>query len=240
MKHSSEIPKKVYELLGLAKEVKGNDFPHRVLRGSLSDLIYILERIEALIETSEKGWSLSDEDETKAQKIIGSSRLIDFYSRCLLLWGVRILYILNETHGLKIPHDIRLARNILAAHYGVARGKLKSKLSGVITITIPKISQSGNLTYSLGPLGGPSSIASKSELLEIKELYKKYCNEKSEPNIWQVCYKILCQDNIKISEEDLPKIENFLRNNGGTFTTSFRIVDFIIKSLNQIFCKMNP
>ena len=234
----SENLKKVYALSDLAKKIEGTGFPQRVLRQSISDLIYILKKIEALIEPYKADFSSLDSYE--AQKLIRSTKLIHLYSQCLLLWGFRILELLKESSGLNIPSDIRIARNILAAHYGIASGRLATKLSikqGILDN--PKISANGNLTYNLGPLGGPSSIASSSELLEIKQLYKKYCLEESEPNTWEVCHKILCQDNAKITREDLSKIETFLRNNGGVFTTSHRILDFIINSLKQYNAKVH-
>jgi hypothetical protein len=150
------------------------------------------------------------------------------------------LDILKKTSGLKIPHDIRIARNILVAHYGTAFGELTTKLSrkqGIINY--PMVSANGNLTYNLGPLGGLSSIASSSEVLEIKQLYKKYCLEESEPNTWEMCHKILCRGNAKITREDLCKIKNFLRNKGGVFTTSDRILGFIINSLKQYNAKVH-
>jgi hypothetical protein len=237
MNQSSEIPEKIHKLSELTKDIKGNDFPHQVLRRSLSDLIYILEKIEMLIETEEEIWENADTsgDAINAENLLRPWKLIQFYSQCLLLWGSRIFDILKETRNIKIPHDIRLARNILAAHYGSAYGSLTSKLDGIYIITHPKISPNGNLTYHLCLLSGPSSIASPSELLKVKQLYKKYCHEDSEPNMWYVCYKILCQDNMEITDEDLSEIIGFLKNNGGTFTTSFRVIDSIIKSLNESF-----
>jgi len=234
----SENLKKVYELSDLAKKIEGEGFPQIVLRQSISDLIYILKKIEKLREPLKADFSSLDSDGT--QKLFRSTKLIRFYSQCLLLWGFRILEILKVTSDLEIPSDIRIARNILAAHYGIARGSLTTKLSRKqIILDNPKISANGNLTYNLGPLGGPSSIASSSELLEIKQLYKKYCLEEAEPNTWEMCHKILCRDNAKITREDLRKIENFLRNNGGVLTTSDRILGFIINSLKQYNAKVH-
>ncbi|MCW3994422.1 MAG: hypothetical protein NWE85_07680 [Candidatus Bathyarchaeota archaeon] len=227
----------VHALSKIAKQIEGAGFPQRVLRESISDLIYILKKIEELIEPRKADFSSLNNDE--ARRLFKSIKLIRFYSQCLLLWGFRILEILEETSGHEIPHDIRIARNILVAHYGVAKGNLTSKLSmKQVIIDNPKISANGNFTYNLSPLGGPSSIASPLELLEIKQLYKKYCLEGSEPNTWTVCYKILCRNNLKITKKDLSKIKDFLKNNGGVFTTSHRIVDFVINSLNQYNAKV--
>ena len=229
----SEKLEKAYQLSDLAKEIEGEGFPQRVLRQSISDLIYILKMIEKLTQLHIKG-DFSSFDRGEVLKLIRSTPLIRFYSQCLLLWSFRILEILKETSDLEIPADIRFARNILAAHYGISVGKLKAKLSleqGIFDN--PKISPNGNLTYNLGSLGGPASFACSDELIEIKNLYKKYCLDESEPNVWEVCYKILCQNNAKIEVEDLRKVENFLRDNGGIFTTSHRILNFIIDSLKK-------
>ena len=233
--HSENLT--VYELSDLAKKIEGVEFPQRVLRESIFDLIYILKKIEELREPLKADFSSLDSNE--ARKILEANNLIRFYSQCLLLWGFRILEILKRTSGLEIPDDIRVARDVLVAHFGNARGDLTTKLSitkGIISK--PTISANGNLRYNLGPLGGPSSTASSSELIEIKQLYKKYCPEESEPNIWEMCHRILCRANAKIKKEDLRKIENFLRNNGGIFTTSDRILNFIISSLRQYNAKV--
>ena len=229
----SENPKSIHQLSVLLKKIEGEGFPQIVLRQSISDLIYVLKKIEKLIQLNLK-WDSIPFDKKEALKLFRSTPLIRFYSQCLLLWGFRILEILEKTSGLEIPSDIRIARAILAAHYGISRGNWKMKLNmKEIIVDIPKISPNGNLTYHLSSLGGPASFASSAELLEIKQLYKKYCLDDSEPNWWMVSYKILCQNNAKITPEDLRKIETFLRDNGGTFTTSHRIVNFIIASLKQ-------
>jgi hypothetical protein len=232
MKNASENPKKVAELAELAKGIKGDGFPQRVLRQSISDLIYVLKRIDKLIQLPLGDYS--SYDEKKALKLFRSTRLVQFYSQCLLLWGFRLLEILKETSGLEIPSDIRVARDVLVAHFGIARGNLTKRLNAKeIVVDNPKISPNGNLTYALGSLGGPASFATSTERQEIEQLYKKYCLDESKPNVWEVCHKILCQNNQKVEKADMDKIEKFLRNNGGIFTTSHRILDFVIASLKQ-------
>lgn len=230
-KFLSENPKKVEELSKLAATIEGNGFLQIILRQSISELIYIIEKVEELLEPYRADLASLSDDEVK--KMFKQIKHIRFYSQCLLLWGFRILEIIEKTAGLKIPLDIRIARNILAAHYGISRGKLKNKLGGKnIIIDVPKISPNGNLTYNLSSLGGPSSLSSEKEVLKIRNLYRKYVKP-AIPNTWEMCHEILCQTNVKITKKDQPIIEAFLRNNGGVFTTSHRILNLIIDSLKK-------
>jgi len=220
-----------HQLWNLAKKIEADEFPQVVLRESIFDLIYILEKIEKLRADTKTGSSINQDE---AQNLLRLMDLIRFFSQCLVLWSYRILEILKITSNFKIPADLKIARNILAAHYGIASGNLTAKLNrrqGFIAS--PKISANGNLTYTLGPLGSPESIASSSELQTIKQLYKKYCPEEPEPNIWELCSSLLCKDIIEISNKDLEKIQDFIRNNGGTITDSDRIMGYVINSLKK-------
>lgn len=229
---------KAYQLWNLAKKIKADKFPQVVLRESIFELIYILERLEELRASTKADFSSVNRDE--ARNLFTSIRSIGFYSQCLVLWSYRILEILKETSNFRIPPDLKIARDILVAHYGIAYGKLTARLNrrhGFIVS--PKISANGNLMYTLGPLGGPASAASSSELQTIKHLYKKYCPEESEPNIWEICWKIICKDNVRISRKDLDEIRKFIRNNGGTITDSDRIIGYVINSLKEYCAKYN-
>lgn len=218
------------QLSNLAEEMKGEKFPQVVLRESIFELVYILERIEHLRTKA----NLISLNRHESEKFLRSMRLIHFYSQCLVLWSYRILEILKETSDFIIPPNLRIARNILVAHYGIAKGNLREKLSrNQGFISSPKISPNGNLTYMIGPLESPASIASPSELQTIKQLFRKYCPGEPEPNIWEVCNKIFCNADIKIIDEDLAKIELFIRNNGGIITDSDRIIGCVIKLLEK-------
>ena len=228
----SENLKRINELSKLKKTIKFKGFRQKAIKQTISQLIYIIKRIDELQEPYKI--EFIDLNDNSKMKMFESVDLIHFFSQCLLLWSLRILEILKDYDAHRIPFDIRIARNILASHYGCARGSLKDKLNKeYIILDIPKISPNGKLTYHLGPLGSPAAIASEQELEDIKKLYKKYVDEKSEPNFWEICFEILYRDNLKINKKELETIENFLRNNGGVFTTSFRVIDFIISSLTQ-------
>ena len=145
----SENPKMIHELSVLLKKTEGEGFPQIVLMQSISDLIYVLKKIDKLIQLHAKG-DFSSFNRKEALKLFRSTPLIRFYSQCLLLWGFRILEILEKTAGLEIPLDIRIARNILAAHYGISGGNLTKRLSRKeIILDNPKISPNGNLDYIL-------------------------------------------------------------------------------------------
>jgi len=98
----------------------------------------------------------------------------------------------------------------------------------------PKVSPDGNLTYSIGSLGGPASTASSSELPTIKQLYKKYYPEKPMVSIWEICNRIICRDDIEIEKKELKQIERFIHNNGGVVTNSHRIIKYVIQSLERL------
>lgn len=224
------------QLWSLADKLKEADrFPRVVLRQSIDDVAYILRRIEELT-TIIKAESFTNHGEVwKKLKVMD---LIRFYSQCLLLWSYRILEILKETSNSNIPHDIRIARNVLAGHLGVASkhgGKLQKEKLNMRQgfIGFPKISPDGNLTYVIGPLGGPESIASPEELLIIKKLYKKYCPEEPDPNMWEICRQILYKGNNEIGKQDLKNVEYFLLNNGGTISDSDRIISHVVNSLKE-------
>ncbi len=219
----------ISKLKDIAKELKGDKFPQVVLEKSIYEFSYILERIEELMKVYNKS-DFSSINQEEVEEFGRTVKLINFYAQCLVLWGHRILDILNETAGFEIPTDIKIARNILVAHFGIAFGDLKSKINRKQGfISSPKISPNGNLTYVIGPLGNPKS----SELETIKKLYKKYFLGKPMPNIQEICNIIMCNDEIEIEKQDLEKIKRFIRNNGGTITDSKRIMSYVLNSLNQ-------
>jgi len=232
------LNKWLYQLENLGKQIKGEKFREVILWESTLDLIYILKRISKLNRNTEIEISSANQEELKKYK--ESIDAIRFYSQCLLLWSCRILEILREISNVKIPHDfhdVRIARNILVAHFGTARGRLKEELDTKKGfITSPKFSPDGNFEYVIGPLGSPSSIASSPELEDINRLHKKYCPSEPDCNVWNICFKILCSEKNK-SRNDLKRIEEFIRNNGGAITSSKRIIECVIDSIENYLAR---
>jgi len=219
-------------LCDLVKKVKDKGLPEAALRDSVSELIYILQRIKELaphldIDTNSAGQS-------ELNIYVESSKILRFYSQCLLLWSCRILDLLDAISNIEIPPALKLARNILAAHYGTADGNLKSRLSKEQGfVASPILSRDGNFQYCIGSLGSPASTASSSELQLVKKLFKKYCPQEQDFNWWEACYKMLHQNDYKISKENLKQIEEFIRNNGGIITDSQSVIKGVLDSLEK-------
>ena len=229
------LEKWIYKLENLAQQIRGGKFPEVILKKSTFDLIYILERISELKINAEV--EMSSATQEKLKKYLKSIEAIGFYSQCLILWSHRILDILNKISNIEIPDDLRIARNILVAHYGTANGELKEKLDIKKGFIIsPKFSPDGSFEYVIGPLGSPKSTASSLELNEINQLYKKYCHGEPNCNIWNVSFKILCSGKNKC-RSDLKKIEDFIRNNGGVITNSKRIMEYVINSIDNYLAR---
>ena len=163
-----------------------------------------------------------------------STKALRFYSQCLLLWSCRILDILKAMANIEVSPAMKLARNILVAYYGTADGNLKSKLTRETGFLVsPQFSPTGNFKYVVGPIGSPASTASTSELRRVERLFKKYCPQEREFNWWYACYKILHQDDRKVSKEDLKQIEEFIRNNGGMITDSQSVIECVIQYIEK-------
>ncbi len=227
----------LYQLENFTMQIKGEKFREVILWESTLDLVYILKRLGKLKRNTEIEISSATPEELKKYK--ESIDAIRFYSQCLLLWSHRVLEILKEISNVKIPDDLRIARNILVAHFGTAGGELKNKLDrNKGFITSPKFSPDGNFEYAIGPLGSPKSTANSLELKTINQLYKKYCPGEPDCNDWNICFKILCSEKKKL-KNDLEKIEEFIRNNGGVITNSKRIMECVIDSLENYLVKNN-
>lgn len=205
-------------LADLAERIRGGGYSQNALRASLHELSYILRRIQELTPDSNVA--------------------LRFYSQCLLLWGCRILEILVEELKVvakaEIPPDLRLARHILAAHYGWAHGKLKSKLTTELGyVESPSVLPDGNFRYLIGSLGSPGSTASTSERELVSGFFKEYCPNDKDFNWWFACYKILHQSDRVVDPDDVRQIEEFIRNNGGVITESQSVIECVVKSVEK-------
>jgi len=219
-------------LIDLGKKIKPRGLPEAALTDSVFELTYILQRIERLAPDLEIEISSAGQGELNI--FSKSSKALRFYSQCLLLWSCRILDILEAMANIETSPALKLARNILAAHYGTAVGNLKSELTREQGFLVsPRFSPSGSFQYVIGSLGSPASTASPSELQLVERLFKKYCPEGQDFNWWNACYKILYQNDYKVSKEDLKQIENFIRNNGGMITDSQSVIECVINSLEK-------
>jgi hypothetical protein len=219
-------------LINLAKKIKTKSFSEEALGDSVFELAYILERIEQLAPDLEIDTSSAGQGEL--DRFSKSSKAVRFYSQCLLLWSYRILDILEAMTNIETFPALKVARNILAAHYGTASGNLKSKLTREQGFVVsPTFSPGGNFKYVIGPLGSPASTASPSESRLVEQLFKEYCPEEQSFNWWYACYKILHQRNYKVSKQDLKKIERFIRNNGGVITDSQSTIEYVISSIEK-------
>ena len=219
-------------LIELAKEIKYEDLPQAALIDSLLELTYILERIEELAPALEIDISSAGQGELNIY--LKSSKALRFYSQCLLLWSCRILDILEAVANIEASPALKLARNILVAHYGTANGNLKSKLTREQGfLQSPKFSPDGSFQYVIGPLGSPASTASPSELQLVAGLFKKYCPKEQDFNWWNACYRILHQNDYKVSREDLKQIEKFIRNNGGIIADSQSAIQCVVDSVEK-------
>ena len=219
-------------LIDLAKKVKDNGLPQAALRDSLYDLSYILRRIQELAPALKM--DISSASQVELDMYWESYKAQRFYSQCVLLWSCRILDILEAIANIEASPALKLARNILVAHYGTANGALKSKLTREQGfLQSPKFSPDGSFQYVIGPLGSPASTASPSEQQIIEGLFKKYCPQKQDFNWWNACYRILHQNDYKVSREDLKQIEKFIRNNGGTITDSQSAIQCVLDSVEK-------
>jgi len=219
-------------LVGLSKRIKGDSLPLEALRDSISELSYILQRIEELLPGSEI--DITSTGQLGHAIYSRSTRGLRFYSQCLLLWSYRILEILKEIGGIEASPGLRLARIIIAAHFGTANGKLKTNLtreSGFLQS--PGFAPGGVFKYAIGPLGSPASTASRSDRQIVEALFKKYCPGEKDFNWWTACYIILHQRDHKVSIEDLRQIERFLRDNGGIITDSKSVIECVMTSLER-------
>ena len=219
-------------LIDLGRKINNDDLPESALGDSIFELTYILQRIEELAPALEIDVSSASQGELNIY--FGSSKALRFYSQCLLLWSCRILDILEAIANIETSPALKLARNILAAHYGTADGNLKSKLTKKQGFLLsPQFSPSGKFKYVIGPLGSPASTASPSELQLVERLFKQYCPKEQNFNWWNACYNILHQNDYPISREDLKEIEKFIRNNGGMITDSQSAITCVIDSVEK-------
>lgn len=219
-------------LIDLGKKIKDEGLPQAALIDSLLDLSYILQRIQELAPALEIDISSAGQGELNIY--LKSSKALRFYSQCLLLWSCRILDILEAVANIEASPALKLARNILVAHYGTANGNLKSKLTREQGfLQSPKFSPDGSFQYVIGPLGSPASTASPSELQLVAGLFKKYCPKEQDFNWWNACYRILHQNDYKVSREDLKQIEKFIRNNGGIITDSQSAIECVVDSVKK-------
>ncbi len=219
-------------LIDLGKKIKDTGLPETALIDSVFELTYILQRIKELAPALQIDTTSADQDQLNLYS--RSTKALRFYSQCLLIWSCRIMDILKAIADIEVPPVIKLARNILAAHYGTADGNLKSKLTKESGFLVsPQFSPTGNFRYVIGPIGSPASTASPSELNRIEKLFKKYCPEEREFNWWYVCYKILHQGDRGVSKEDLKEIVGFIRNNGGMITDSQSVIRCVIQSVEK-------
>ena len=163
-----------------------------------------------------------------------SYKALRFYSQCILLWSFRILEILEIIANIKPSQALRIARNILGAHYGSARGNLRSKLTREQGfLQSPKFSPDGRFEYVIGPLGSPASTASPTQQQTIERLFKKYCPQKQDFNWWNACYSILHQNDHRVSRKDVKKIEGFICDNGGVITDSQSAIQCVLDSVEK-------
>lgn len=219
-------------LIDLGKKIKDEGLPQAALIDSLLDLSYILQRIQELAPALEIDISSAGQGELNIY--LKSSKALRFYSQCLLLWSCRILDILEAVANIEASPTLKLARNILVAHYGTANGNLKSKLTrGQGFLQSPKFSPDGSFQYVIGPLGSPASTASPSELQLVTGLFKKYCPKEQDFNWWNACYRILHQNDYKVSGEDLKQMEKFIRNNGGIIADSQSAIECVVDSVEK-------
>lgn len=222
----------INRLTDLGKEIKGDSLVETALMDSIFDFVYILQRIQELAQILKIDITTASQDQLNLY--FRSNKALNFYSQCLLIWSCRILDILRSNADVKVPPEIKLARNILAAHYGTADGNLKSNLTREKGFTVgPQLSPNGSFKYVVGPLGSPASTASSSELDRIKDLFKKYCPGELEFNWWFACHKILHQDDREIAKEDLKEIEGFIRDNGGMITNSQYTIKCVVESVEK-------
>lgn len=219
-------------LIDLRKKIKDEGLPQAALIDSLLDLSYILQRIQELAPALEIDISSASQGELNIY--LKSFKALRFYSQCLLLWSCRILDILEAVANIEASPALKLARNILVAHYGTANGNLKSKLTREQGfLQSPKFSPDGGFQYVIGPLGSPASTASPSELQLVAGLFKKYCPKEQDFNWWNACYRILHQNDYKVSREDLKQIEKFIRNNGGIIADSQSAIQCVVDSVEK-------
>jgi len=108
-------------LIDLGERIKSRGLPEAALRDSVFELTYILQRIEELAPDLEIDISSASQDELNI--FSKSHKALRFYSQCLLLWSCRILDTLEAMANIEPSPALKLARNILAAHYGTAHGK---------------------------------------------------------------------------------------------------------------------
>jgi len=222
----------IARLIDLGTKIKDTGLPETALIDSIFEFTYILKRIQELTPALQIDITTANQGQLNLYS--RSTKVLRFYSQCLLIWGCRILDILGEIADIKVPPAIKLARNILAAHYGTADGKLKSNLTKEKGFTVgPQFSPSGNFKYVIGPLGSPASIASPLELDRIEELFKKYCPEETGFNWWFACHKVLHQSTREVTQADLKEIEGFIRNNGGMITDSQEIIESVVQSTEK-------
>ncbi len=219
-------------LIDLAKKVKDDGLPQAALRDSLYDLSYILRRIQELAPALKI--DINSASQGELNMFLESHKVLRFYSQCILLWSFRILEILEFIANIKPSQALRIARNILGAHYGSARGNLRSKLTREQGfLQSPKFSPDGRFEYVIGPLSSPASTASPTEKQIIERLFKKYCPQKQDFNWWNACYRILHQNDFRVSRKDLERIEGFIHNNGGVITDSQSTIQCVLDSVEK-------
>jgi len=219
-------------LVNLGKKIKDRGLPETALIDSIFELTYILQRIEEL--APDLKIEISSAGQGELNIFSRSTKVLRFYSQCLLLWSYRILDILEAIANIEASQALKIARNVLAAHYGTADGNLKSKLTREQGFLVsPNFSPSGVFQYVIGSLGSPASTASPAELQVVEALFKKYCPEEKDFNWWNACYKILHQSDRKVTKEDLKQIEKFIRNNGGKITDSQSAIECVIDSVEK-------
>ena len=222
----------IERLTDLGKSIKDAGLPETALIDSIFELTYILRRVQELAPALKIDISSANQGQLNLYST--STKALRFYSQCLLIWSCRILDILRAIANIKVPPAIKLARNILAVHYGTAKGRLTSKLTRQSGFLVsPQFSPVGNFKYVIGPLGSPASTASPLEVERIKELFKKYCPEEPEFNWWYACYKVLHQGGREVDKEDLKEIEGFIRNNGGMITDSQEVIKSVVQSIEK-------
>jgi len=219
-------------LIDLTKKIEDDGLPQAALRDSLYDLSYILRRIQELAPALKM--DISSASRGELNMYWESYKALRFYSQCILLWSFRILEILKIIANIEPSQALRIARIILGAHYGSAGGNLRSKLTREQgSLQSPKFSPDGSFEYVIGPLGSPASTASPLEQQIIEGLFKKYCPQKQDFNWWHACYRILHQNDYRISGKDLEQIEKFIRNNGGVITDSQSTIQCVLDSVEK-------
>jgi len=219
-------------LINLVKKIKDRSLPEAALIDSIFELTYILKRIGELAPDLNIEISSGSQDEL--DMYFKSTKALRFYSQCLLLWSCRILDVLELLANIEVSPALKLARNILAAHYGSADGNLKSKLTREQGFLVsPKFSPDGSFQYVIGSIGSPVATASPSASQLVERLFKEYCPKEQGFNWWYACYKILHQNDYTVSKEDLKQIEKFIRNNGGIITDSRSAIECVIDSVKK-------